>query len=369
MSITRREALELVGASGLAAILGTTRTRAGSESVNKKEWEYNAVSPHISPIEDDNSRIYFGTGKAVAAVDIQTGEKIWRTDVKGGRVSNSPEKRRELFVTSFQNVASLSPESGDVNWKREISTGGNTKPIVASDTLVVAHGTDYRTGTDSKVLGIDRSDGTKIWENELGGDILVTPVLKEGNVYVVTSTGTVTRINTKTGETDWETNIGTAITTQPLSHGNNIIIIGELGDYYQIDSNSGEIVRHFSTIRPQKNSHMLFDGSNVLIPGVDGLGAINQQRGLTWFYATPGGVVMPTSVGKYIYFGDTRGNIHRVNSTKGTGKKVADFTAVSQGCSDHIRLGVSGTPIVNKSKYVIPRSGGLITAINRSGVN
>jgi outer membrane protein assembly factor BamB len=150
----------------------------------------------------------------VVALDIQTGEEIWRQPRDERSNWGSPivwenEKRREL-VTGGSVVRSYEPSDGTLLWQVDIQHGGlNATPSGTSEQLVV--GRDGRGGTsfysirtggsgDLAAATSNELESAVMWSTKQYGPNRASPLVVNGSIYLLGSGGgKITIVDAATG--------------------------------------------------------------------------------------------------------------------------------------------------------------------------
>jgi outer membrane protein assembly factor BamB len=149
----------------------------------------------------------------VVALDIETGDEIWRQTREEGSNWGSAmvwetNQRREL-VTGGSIVRSYNPDNGELLWKVNIKRGGlNASPSANQDQLVV--GRDGRGGTSffsirSGATGdLDQNTGDNsdvMWQTDDFGPNRASPLIAEGYIYLPGGRGgKITILDSATGK-------------------------------------------------------------------------------------------------------------------------------------------------------------------------
>lgn len=92
----------------------------------------------------------------VAAVDVNTGKIIWRTDLDvliSGGVGGNAEYH---FVTTRDGEVIELSATGELLWKQKISSESLVPPVVASDRVIVR-------SVDGSVVALSLTDGKQLW--------------------------------------------------------------------------------------------------------------------------------------------------------------------------------------------------------------
>lgn len=134
-------------------------------------WERENVFGHTSPSILDR-KVVFGGGDFFAyALDLQTGEEVWKSPVDGrfGIWSMPALAFGDVFlVDRIGGMYRLDGETGERKWKSEAPDGGafdQSFPVIAGNTMFI--------GSDSGwIHAVDAEDGRVLWKEQVGGFVL-----------------------------------------------------------------------------------------------------------------------------------------------------------------------------------------------------
>jgi outer membrane protein assembly factor BamB len=138
----------------------------------------------------------------VYALDRQTGQQIWRTDV-GGSISGS---------------------------------------------VALADGIVYAGGVDRMLHALSAEDGSEVWaSDQLPGWIMGKPLVTGGYVYVGTLRATVHAFAADSGTRRWpDVEIDGAVRAGPVIADGNLVVVTDLGGVYAIDVETGSRTEIYS---------------------------------------------------------------------------------------------------------------------------
>jgi outer membrane protein assembly factor BamB len=153
--------------------------------------------------------LYVGTeGGELVALNPETGQILWRFASKG-LVSMPPAITEDalFFADSRNTVWSLQPFKGTYGWhySRDVPEGfsvtGYAAPRVFGELLVAGF-------SDGKLVGMSASDGSIIWEVDLGGtakfrDVDATPIMAGGRLITASYAKGVYAIDPHEGTIEW----------------------------------------------------------------------------------------------------------------------------------------------------------------------
>jgi outer membrane protein assembly factor BamB len=135
--------------------------------------------------------VYAGSVRGeFAALDVETGERVWSVDLPGGVYASAAIGEDRVYTIGFEGaVVALDMADGTVIWQQDI--GG---PTYASPTLSIdSDGTAVLyaiTEQEGLLVAFDGADGTGLWRTQTGreGDFRsASPVLVERVLYVASN--------------------------------------------------------------------------------------------------------------------------------------------------------------------------------------
>ena len=139
-----------------------------------------------------DGRVYaISMGGLMVAVDLPTGRRLWEREVAGE--DSLWAAGSWLFVVSLdQKIAAVARDDGRVAWATELPRWENPEkekdpitwfgPLLVGDRLVVA-------GTNKEALSVSPYTGEILGRQELSGAASMGPVVVDGTVYVVSDDG------------------------------------------------------------------------------------------------------------------------------------------------------------------------------------
>jgi outer membrane protein assembly factor BamB len=188
-------------------------------------------------------------GSFVAALDIETGNEIWRTPRNDVPTFGSPAvvpytaggaKSWQVVVNGWKHIGGYDLKTGKELWSLK---GGGDIPVptpVFEDGLVVitnAHGKGrpiYAVRTDA--AGDITDNHTAIaWTEERGGNYMQTPLLDNGLGYFCFDSGVLSVYKMATGERQYQQRLGggtSGFTSSPVAAGGHLYITNEEGHSY-----------------------------------------------------------------------------------------------------------------------------------------
>jgi outer membrane protein assembly factor BamB len=173
------------------------------------------------------------SGGAVAALDRESGEIVWRHDRPETPNYPSPiildvAGRTQLIMTGCDLVSSFDPLTGEKLWEIEGATTECVTSTVTDGKLVYSSG-----GYPRNHVAAIRADGSgKIaWEN--GTRVYVPSMLmKDGTLYATADAGFAVCWNAATGDEQWKGRLGGNFTSSPVLVGKRIYATNEEGRTY-----------------------------------------------------------------------------------------------------------------------------------------
>jgi outer membrane protein assembly factor BamB len=143
------------------------------------------------PVIGDGRVYAMSLGGLTVAIDLPTGRRLWEREAAG---EDSPWATGSwLFIISLeQKMAALNRDDGRVSWVTQLPRWKNPEkeedpitwygPLLVSDRLVVA-------GTNHEALAVSPYTGEILGRQELSGAASLGPIVADGTVFVVTDDG------------------------------------------------------------------------------------------------------------------------------------------------------------------------------------
>lgn len=362
---TMVKSLGLAGIVQLSAVAEATERSEPSSFEIAGGWDRRFDSTSITQPTVDTDSLYVGTGDGIASLEKDTGDVAWETSLSGGyTIAPGVVRDGAVVVPTFQSLFRVDSSSGSIEWERHVGTGRNTAPVYADGTAFVANGRDYRDGSAGQLTAIDTSSGDLSWTFEVDGDIKASPSLDGAKLFFGTTNGTVYCVDSATGSQEWEQELDHVVNTTPLVGDSAVYVFDEMGEFYVLDATDGSIRNQRSLSPAWDGFEPVFAGKNVVVAGRDGLYGFNQSGRLKWSAETAAPAMPLYPVDDSVYYGDTDGDVHRVDATSGKKRQLLSFEPYWPGCEDTGYRGIEGRPVVNGGRLYVSLNGGKVASIN-----
>ena len=145
------------------------------------------------PVISDGTVFAASQSGRFAAVDIQSGERLWTRNI-GGMQAPYVAGNAVFFVSGQGTLVAFEKESGDVIWATEL--GGFRDPDSREEPItwagpILAGGKLLLTSDLGKLISVEPKDGTLTGEVDLPGGAKNAPIAAGGTVYVLTDDATL----------------------------------------------------------------------------------------------------------------------------------------------------------------------------------
>lgn len=207
----------------------------------------------------------------VLGLDLDTGDVRWTTSLADGisYIEAAPAADDgEVFIGNEHKFARLDPETGAPNWVDDPITDPDDY-FTTDDAMAIGSG--FVIGSLSREGGVsawDRDTGALVWNvtatDETEG-VNGSPVIVGNVVYVVDSTGGVTAYELATGTKKWRVRVDShvaadswsyAIASAPAISGHVIVVPTMYGDLVALDTRAGkQLWRHTAEAGPLRTTH------------------------------------------------------------------------------------------------------------------
>ena len=225
-----------------------------------------------------------GANSAIVAYDKETGKEVWRVRRPvqiswGTPVVVTAGGRRELVTNGTELIIAYDPQSGKELWRTKgVESNAIHTPLVGHGLVFVTAGYPVK-----KVIAIrpgDVPDDRRVaWEYSKGTGYVLSNILYDGYLYLLTDNGTVTCLDPKTGQVRYEGGrvpVPARFMGSPVAFAGLIALTSEDGDTYMLKAGpTHEIVRTNSVDEPVFSSLAIANG-RIYIRGGKHLFAIGE---------------------------------------------------------------------------------------------
>jgi outer membrane protein assembly factor BamB len=313
----------------------------------EEEWSFS--SDHrieATPAYADGT-VYVGSyDKHLYAVDAETGEERWSRSFNGLiRGSPTPWNGSILVGIGCHNLAcawyaddadvpengwiySLDAASGETEWRVEIGTEVVSTPAVTDGAMYVG-------ASDGVMYALDPTSGDERWTYETRDMIWSSPAVAYGTVFFADWNGNVHAVDAETGEETWLADTAGRYISGSVAVSGDAVYVGHtpynsLDDpttnyakVFRFDRETGEKVWDYETTSlevgssPVVTSDRLYVGSHRQTEGgssTAGMHALTLDGEQEWFLDVPGRGVgsSPALVDGTLYFGGTDSTVYAV---------------------------------------------------------
>lgn len=241
----------------------------------------------------------------VWALNLQTGELIWKFATNGG-IASSPvvdeENRSVLFGSEDHSFYSVDIRTGKINWSYR--TEGRIR-----STAQIAHGRVLFGSDDGFLYALIAATGRFVWKFDMGAEIQSSPFVTNDLIIVGSSSGEVAAIDLSGGKRKWGVRSKRAVLSSPfVDPADGMCYFGSLDHHvYAVDANSGYTSWRFRTRGPVISSPISRDGVLYFGSADGNFYAISAQTSKEkWKLATDKPIVSsPILFKDTVYFGGT----------------------------------------------------------------
>lgn len=168
----------------------------------------------------------------LVALDLKTGETVWKTDRPGLERSWSTPvlvPGGELVVNAQDELRGYDPDTGRLLWKAGGMTGWVTPSPVFGKGLIFAS-----SGKDGPVLAVKPAGGAVAWKEERGGPYVCSPLLYGDHLYVHDETGRLVCRDAGTGEVVYRARLKGKFTASGVAGDGKIYLTNEEGTTFVV---------------------------------------------------------------------------------------------------------------------------------------
>ncbi len=167
-----------------------TGTPKWTETLGKGELgsSSTAIGEPARPVVDREAVFAVSRGGSLIATSREKGDRLWSREVAS---SQTPWVAGDiLFVVDVSGkLVALNRKDGKVRWVTALPDGGTwSGPVLAGGKLWLA-------SSKGLLVGVDGVSGSIASQTNVGGSVLITPVVAEGRMYVLTDEAKLIAMN------------------------------------------------------------------------------------------------------------------------------------------------------------------------------
>ncbi len=192
------------------------RLYAISRSSGEVLWQRDEDSWMSQPVVADGNIYLLARdeetgGNYVRSLDSSTGTLNWQQLVDGQVRSPTEVYGGSVYLTvnhwvdgraEYGTLLSLDASTGVPNWEYRVDKWISTIPVVSDDNIYF--GTYTYPTVDDYLYAIEPRSGELIRQYDASGGSYDTPLVADGNAYIVSGWGSLRSIDLGTGTTNWE---------------------------------------------------------------------------------------------------------------------------------------------------------------------
>lgn len=264
-----------------------------------KQWETKIGHPIAAGVGGDQNVVVVGSENGLLlAFDAQTGQRGWIFQLNS-EILAAPTVVAGLVVARSIDgqVTAIDARSGQEVWKQyigvaDLSIRGNSRAVFLDGVLLYTNGKGRMTllsiADGSPIFSAPIIQGRGMTAVERIADLLATPVVRDGVLFVSAYRYKTMAIDLKTGGLVWQSDYGTSL---DLFADNRYVYIADKNSIiHALDKNTGDKVWTSSALQGRKISPLSGDGRVVVTIDLDGvMTALNTNDGKVVGYNSVGG--------------------------------------------------------------------------------
>jgi len=235
---------------GKVFISSIERLYALEENTGTLIWSYICDFLSSSPAFT-NGKVFIGSGDAEGKVycfEADTGEVMWKSPSTEGYILGAPAvSNGKVFIGSGRatlnnKVYAFDQQTGETIWTYTIGDQILSSPSVAYGKVFIA-------SLNRGVYALDEATGNFIWKYETSGIIFgSSPAVAYGKVFIGSGDGKIYALDATTGSLIWTHTTGDAITgSSPAVADGKVFIGSEDGKIYALDQKTGSLIWSYTT--------------------------------------------------------------------------------------------------------------------------
>jgi outer membrane protein assembly factor BamB len=294
----------------------------------------------------EGSTFYVAYGPAVYAIDVESGNELWRFPAEPDRTLSfyAPPAVTDgslVIVGGYDNgVYALDAETGSSSWASAFQDAKDRiigSPLIVGNLVLVP-------SADGRLYALDVDSGEPVWDepfqaSEDPGPLWSSPIVDEQTIYLASLDHHVYAIDLSSGKEIWRTlDLGGAISDSPtLSDG--LILVGTFGEsLVAIDTMDGSVQWTYETAGWVWSSPVVFDGVAYFGDTTGIAYAVEAENGNELWQKTIDGSIgaSPAVDENGVYFVTETGVVHAADPSSGGAVWPNDTTLEGKLLSDPV---------------------------------
>jgi outer membrane protein assembly factor BamB len=156
-----------------------------------QNWKFETNGAIWAQPVSDGTNVYVASmDHFLYALNLKTGEKIWKVDAKGAIVGTPVlDENGVLYLASNGNIVmAVDSKNGAVKWERPLTSA-------VWSGMVVLDGTLYFGDLQGAFHAFKTEDGSSIWKTDVNGAVIAKPAVLPEGLVVVTESGSVIQLS------------------------------------------------------------------------------------------------------------------------------------------------------------------------------
>jgi outer membrane protein assembly factor BamB len=222
---------------------------SGVASPPTVDWTFDTGTPIWSSPVVDNGVVYTGCeDRNLYAIDAASGEERWRYGT-GSPIQGTPAVvAGAVYVGSFdRNVHAVDATTGEKLWRYGTTEIVRSSPTVVDGRVYVGAGCHnlvcnaYTEGPPSGwVYALDATTGDRQWRHEADAEVVGSPAVVDGTVYIGSSDERLYALDASGGEVEWRYETGDWVWSSPSVVDGTVYFSGWDATVFAVDAETGE---------------------------------------------------------------------------------------------------------------------------------
>jgi len=222
-------------------------------------WDKKSERAAAAPIVCGERVFYSTSSGALFALNLKTGEKIWRQKLREAVIEHEPGFRDSLLFVADKNgkLYCFDADSGAIMWELELPEAPIGPPVVIPDHVIAP--------THSGRIPVITFDGRIRIEIEAPGEMIAPVVCSGPTIFGVTCKGIAFAGDLGSGGILWQTAVGEPVIVPPVLWGLEIVTITASGKMILLHYGTGEILDELDLDTPISASPIVYDSKLYVV--------------------------------------------------------------------------------------------------------
>lgn len=246
-------------------------------STGDVRWSFDSGSESDASPSLSNGILCFANREHVYAINVETGEELWRTDSKYVGDLAAPIVDDIVYFgredeNGTRQTVGANIQTGEIVWSHDLQPFSS--PAVHNNIMYLTNG--------ESVVAIDIPSSSELWRFQSLSGMISSPGIADGIVYVGSSDNNLYAIDASNGEEIWRYTTDHHVKSSPAVVNGMVFVGSEDGSVYAFGNFQAATVRETIVLRAAPNTTALARAELEAGTALSSVGNLDMVTGADW---------------------------------------------------------------------------------------